>query len=227
MSKHVDLANNPALDPEERQRQLEGTSGDDHETGPTARTNYLVDRNYQFRFATLGVMSLLVFFGLTSLIFYWGLGTVESIPIRAQVTSVLTNILPYIGPAILFVLILFGVYFLLLSHRICGPVHRVVDALERIRNGERYFTLSVRSTDYLESVADEINQLLETLRTRERKLEKVNTKVSNLHEELEELEDGDDLEELRDNCESIENTLTELQTPNNRSLNSDTEEEEG
>jgi methyl-accepting chemotaxis protein len=229
MAKNVDLANNPALDPEERQRQLEGKSDNDEEPGRTARTNYFVDRNFQFRFASLGVMSLLVFLGVTSLIFYWGLGTVESIPVREQVTSILTDILPYIGPAILLVLVPFGVYYLLLSHRICGPVRRISDSLQRIRNGERYFTLSVRSTDYLLSVADEINQLLESLRTRERKLERVSTKVSNLQQDLEDLdEDADlaDIEPLTEACESIQDTLNDLQTPSSPSPDTNSNEEE-
>lgn len=227
MAKNVDLANNPALDPEERQRQLEGKLDSGEETSRTARSNYLVDRNFQYRFATIGVLSLLVFLGVTSLIFYWGLGTVESVPVREQITAVMVDLLPYTGPAVLLLLLLFGVYYLLLSHRFCGPVHRIQQSLQRIRQGEWYFTLSVRSTDYLETVVEEINALLETLRQRERALEQVSDEVASLEQQLDQLKlEEEDTDELSETCESIQDTLRELRTTTGTSPDSPSDAQE-
>jgi methyl-accepting chemotaxis protein len=49
------------------------------------------------------------------------------------------------------------------SHRVVGPAHRIVSLLRRLRSGDTGFSIALRSGDELQEVADELNELIETL----------------------------------------------------------------
>ncbi len=228
MDKSVDLANNPALDPEERQRQLEGKEDENKEFQVPERESYLVDQNFQFRFATIGVVSLLLFTGFVFLSVYWALGTADTMIARDRITSEFLDVLPYVAPAAAFFTLLFGVYFLLLSHRFCGPVQRLSKSLRRIARGDFYFTVSLRSTDYLQSVVDGVNDLLETLRSRDRTIDKIGRQVQELEDELDDLEDLEEQEDLLQKCESLQEHLRTLRSsdPDESGTETDSTDEE-
>jgi len=49
------------------------------------------------------------------------------------------------------------------SHRVVGPAHRIASLLRRLRSGDTGFRVELRSGDELQEVADELNELIETL----------------------------------------------------------------
>jgi methyl-accepting chemotaxis protein len=49
------------------------------------------------------------------------------------------------------------------SHRVVGPANRIASLLRRLRSGDTGFRVELRSGDELQEVADELNELIETL----------------------------------------------------------------
>ena len=49
------------------------------------------------------------------------------------------------------------------SHRVVGPAHRIASLLRRLRSGDTGFRVELRHGDELQEVADELNELIETL----------------------------------------------------------------
>jgi hypothetical protein len=50
-----------------------------------------------------------------------------------------------------------------ISHRIAGPMHRICESLERVRNGDLAFRVQLRPGDHLREVCDELNRLIDAL----------------------------------------------------------------
>ena len=55
---------------------------------------------------------------------------------------------------------------LVLSHRIAGPVYRLLDAMERVSQGEKGFRVTLREKDFLPEAADKFNEMLAALERR-------------------------------------------------------------
>jgi len=55
---------------------------------------------------------------------------------------------------------------LVLSHRIAGPVYRLLDAMERVCQGEKGFRVTLREKDFLPEAADKFNEMLAALERR-------------------------------------------------------------
>ena len=55
---------------------------------------------------------------------------------------------------------------LVLSHRIAGPVYRLIDAMERVCQGEMGVRVKLREKDFLPEAADKFNELLAALERR-------------------------------------------------------------
>lgn len=224
MDKQVDLAQNPALDPEERERQLKGEGPDQEQKQTYQRSTYLIDRDFQYRFATTWIAAVILYVGLICLGFYWAAGVVDTSAQQQQITTVLADVSTYVGVFVLLLTILFGVYFLLLSHRISGPAYRLTESLKRIASGDFYFTVRLRKSDYLQSTADAMNTLLESLRKRDRSLGDVENRVAELKERLEERDDIDEeQDELIQECEKIHERIRSIRTPDDPDSHSDSE----
>ncbi len=78
--------------------------------------------------------------------------------------------LPSLVPLFITVMgfVLVSVMFLLynalkISHRIAGPIYRICKCIQRIREGDISFNVSLRDGDHLEEVRDELNLLLDWL----------------------------------------------------------------
>ena len=52
------------------------------------------------------------------------------------------------------------------TQRVAGPAYRLAKSLERARNGDLWFRVTLRDGDYLGEVADELNQLLDVLQAK-------------------------------------------------------------
>jgi methyl-accepting chemotaxis protein len=55
---------------------------------------------------------------------------------------------------------------LVLSNRIAGPVYRLIDAMERVCQGETDFRVKLREKDFLPEAADKFNEMLDVLERR-------------------------------------------------------------
>ena len=55
---------------------------------------------------------------------------------------------------------------LVLSHRIAGPVYRLIDAMERVCQGGTDFRVKLREKDFLPEAADKFNEMLGVIERR-------------------------------------------------------------
>jgi methyl-accepting chemotaxis protein len=151
------------------------------------RTNYVINKSFQFRFVAffliLVVLAFLVFSaGFAG--FYWIRYMAgdnifsEFIYIQRQVRvksesgeEVLkSEMLPPINRielilppllinnlVIMVIIAIIGVFF---SHRIAGPIYRIEQDISRIISGERNVKIRIRKRDALDSLVHKINQLI-------------------------------------------------------------------
>ncbi len=220
MEKDVDLANDPALDPQERDRQQKGDMNDEGEAEKRRRrTTYVIDRDFQYRFSTSWMALMVLYVVLVGAIFYGATLYIKGGVIKKQAHQFLENLLWYAGAPTVLLTVLFVLYFILLAHRIAGPEYRLNKSLKRIASGDIDFSVQLRSTDYLKSLADRVNEVISLMKDRRDQIRGIEDKVERLHDrlEVEETVSKNDLEL----CEQIGQELSKLQEI------SDTEGESG
>ena len=80
----------------------------------------------------------------------------------------LTGFVP-VGVGMFFALLVFAatvvVQALRVSHRVEGSAYRMMKAMERVRQGDLAFTVTLRKKDHLHELADELNRLIGWIRT--------------------------------------------------------------
>lgn len=147
------------------------------------RKSYLIDKKFQGRF--IARLSALVLIGgiLTIAILYLFGAQSKTVAIqdsRVVARSTADFILPLLIQTVITVTILVGVTAALLtlfmSHKISGPLYRFKKVIEALEKGDFSSEFSIRSTDQLSSLADEINSMIRN--TKKEVLELKNSAVS-------------------------------------------------
>ncbi len=216
MSKKAKLASDPELGPVEDEDFEDRPPHDDESESnqKLGRSTYIIDTDFQYRFATTWILMQALYAGLIFVAFwvttmYVG-GQHENAILRRQITDLFAYTGIFIGALTLF----FALYYMLLAHRISGPAYRLSRSLERVAEGDFDFEVSLRQTDYLKGVADSMNTALDSLRDRTDKLsqirEKVESVITGLRENSEENSDYIDVcKEVVADMEELESTSTE------------------
>ena len=138
---------------------------------PQPRKQLLVNKLYQVPFASRIV---LLMFALTSGSFVLAMGVLwhhlHNTELQARyyvIAGLMGCAITLLIELILMIPILYY-YGLRQSHRIVGPVKRIMTALDGIGKGDYSQRLSIRSGDVLEDVAGAINRMTEQLEQRRR-----------------------------------------------------------
>lgn len=136
---------------------------------PYPRKQYLIDRGYQLRFAArlFGVvMAVAVVSSLVSLALVWKntyLPEQKSNPLLAvALVAIASTLLVELLLAIPLIFFL-GIRQ---SHRIVGPMNRIMRTLEAIGQGDFSQRIQLRQGDALEDLARSINKMAESLQKR-------------------------------------------------------------
>src|SRR5688572_11483228 len=78
----------------------------------------------------------------------------------------LPTLLPLFG-AVLFFIVTAGAVVLIqalnLSHRVAGPMYRIIESMKRMRSGDIGFRVTLRKGDHLNEIADELNNVIDWL----------------------------------------------------------------
>lgn len=140
-------------------------------TKPTfRRRNYFVKKRFQSSFAWR-FASLVVFEAILMAIFflYMSRGTLTTayanneLQIERTAVFFLTTFV-FIGAISAVMMALVGmVVFVVFSHRIAGPVHRLQKSLDEIRHGDLTHQIRLRRKDELGDLAADVNRLTEHL----------------------------------------------------------------
>ena len=169
------------------------------------RKKYLVDKNFQFRFALqMALFVVVVPFLVWVNVFVLGLQTFdrELLAEAARTDSGFASLVlsrQWVLMVVVYGLSLAAVYLLIVyhSHRIAGPVYRFAQALKKIAEGDLTQQVKLRKDDFLQELGVEINRLAHTqgntvtdLRTAVRSLKNLNQSLNNtlLGKEVDRLE---------------------------------------
>jgi len=154
------------------------------------RRNYIIDKSFQFKFIATFLVIIVISMALFSAgfaLYYWVMYMAgdnifaEVISIHKQVVEVDANgnavkksiekpgynrlelVLPPLLINNLIIMVLISIIGIFYSHRIAGPVYRIEKDITRSLAGEKNVRIHLRKHDKLQSLADQVNTLLDRL----------------------------------------------------------------
>ncbi len=182
------------------------------------RRSYLIDRKFQGKFIAR-LSALVLIGGILTIVLLYLFGT-QSKTVAIQNSRVVARstadfILPLLVQTVIAVTILVGLtaglMTLLMSHKIAGPLYRFKKVMEALERGDFSSEFNIRSTDQLNSLADEVNSMIRN--TKKEVLELKNSAVS-LKIKLDSLAEND----LSENKRSILAELKKLSEELDRTI---------
>lgn len=133
------------------------------------RTTYLVDPQFQFQYLLVWGLTAVVFitaFALAVFVLHqWGAfgGEVEGMFISGG------YVIPFVAGLAAFIVLyalLMGVISLGSTHRVAGAAYRLEQCVSQIARGDYEFTVTLRKKDYLQNIAESLNEMIAVLRRR-------------------------------------------------------------
>lgn len=133
------------------------------------RKNYFVEKSFQTKYMLMTVVLLLIYsFIFITVIFAPYVFTLNFNAPIAEKTEAAKAILllhsrvwPWIGGVVLF----FGVVSVFISHNVAGPLFRLKRSISQVADGDLNIVIKLRRWDDLQDLAEQINNLIEELRT--------------------------------------------------------------
>ena len=159
------------------------------------RSNYFIDKKFQFQFM-MRFSALVLIGGLLTIAFIYLLGmqskTVAIQNSRVIVKTTADFILPLLIQAVIAVTIIIGIttgiLTLLVSHKISGPLYRFKKVLESLEQGDFSTEFHIRSADQLHELADNINGMI---RNTKGKVSGIKNNMVSLKQKLDSLNEND------------------------------------
>lgn len=180
------------------------------------RKNYFIKKRFQMNFFYKFIL-LLVLESILIVSFFWYIsgntlttGYLDSV-LRIERTGDFF-LVPFVLMTLIVVLgiSLAGmVIFILLSHRIAGPLYRFEKVLEQLRDGDLTTTVHLRSTDQLLELQNSLNSFIETLTKR---ISVIKTKLEET-EELIHSKDPDLISKLNQKLNEIKDEISRFKIP--------------
>lgn len=133
------------------------------------RRSYFIKRKLQWKIlaSVIGMLvsfTLFLVLGLYFPLFYILYSNLPGESVTLQQTAYFyLSIEKYIWISILMVMALIGVYSIILSHRIAGPLYRFERTLQGIGQGDLSQRIQLRRYDELKDFGDQLNQTLDAL----------------------------------------------------------------
>jgi len=133
------------------------------------RKSYLVKQRLQWKVFGLVVLMLFSFTLVIGVSLYLPLLSIlysnlppESATLQGAVSFYL-DIEKYIWLSVLGVIVLLGLYSIIVSHQIAGPIYRFERTLEEIREGNLSLRIQLRKRDELKDFGSQLNETLDFL----------------------------------------------------------------
>jgi methyl-accepting chemotaxis protein len=135
---------------------------DERRTAVHRRKIRIIDKVFQYR--TIAILLVVVLCGLAA---FTAGALVLSAALRGQGSASSGQPLLSIFPPILLndivIMVLLIVAGVFLTHRIAGPVFRVLSDIDRVLAGEKRVRVRFRRTDAFPELAEKVNQLIERI----------------------------------------------------------------
>jgi len=138
---------------------------------PHKRRNYLIDREFQFKFI-LKFCALVAAAGLLFMsILYFSVMQSTAVSIvnsRVVVRSTADLILPILIQTVIVVTIIISLasifVTLIISHKIAGPLYRFKKVIQELENGDFSSDFQIRNPDQLQELAKAFNSMIKKVR---------------------------------------------------------------
>ena len=148
--------------------------------------NLIVDKDLQLRIMAYSIIYMICFTMVILCIVLYPLISDMIFSPDIEVQNIAARnflvIAKKIVPALIAVFILFAIYQLIITHRICGPLVNFTNTFSRIAEGNLSQKVHIRKHDYLKEECEHINQMIDGLA---RIIERVTDDHKNLKAHLE------------------------------------------
>jgi methyl-accepting chemotaxis protein len=139
------------------------------DTKKIKRTQYVVDKSIQYRYAGLILLYTFIFFIISLAIIYFTgwkhlVEKLANVYPQAKLVEIFNAVYLRLLIGFLLLLPLSVISAILVSHKIAGPLVRVKKALRQMIDGDYNIFLRLRERDQLKDVADQINKLAASLK---------------------------------------------------------------
>lgn len=148
------------------------------------RTNYFINKGFQFNFAVKFILLILLEAALIAGLFMQISGNTLTTGYSDSILTIESTPHFFLWPLLLIILItaigigLAGmVVFIMLSHRIAGPLYRFEKDLGDISYGDLTKRISLRKTDQLTEIKEALNSLIGTF---DERMSRIKTVLSEL-----------------------------------------------
>lgn len=173
------------------------------------RRNYFVKKSFQSSFALRFALLIAVeAFLLALLFFYMSRGTLTTaylgneLRIERTAAFFFTTFLIITAIVAVTMALIGTLVFIILSHRIAGPVYRLQKSLEEIRRGNLTYRIHLRRKDELGDLAEDLNRVFEFL----------DEKMTELKRDARRVKTGGDTPEGREALKRIEELANAFKT---------------
>ena len=175
------------------------------------RKNYLINKKFQFTFSSKFVILLLLESVLIVTLFFYlshdtvttgyanAILTVETTRNFFSVPFILLTLIVAVGIALAGMIV-----FILLSHRIAGPLYRFETTLKQLQDGDMTTNVNLRKTDQLSEVQEQLNALIRSLDSR---LGSIKNELTELEKMLARRQDPAAAQEIKTKIERIRQTI--------------------
>jgi methyl-accepting chemotaxis protein len=160
--------------------------------------NILIHPRFQLRLALIHtgfvvlVLAVLIIALLSPL--YFEIYGSKDLWVRYATAELLLHVLNRLGVVVLVITAISGVYHIVFSHRLCGPLVNIGHTLDSLARGDLRRKVFLRQKDYLQEEAQKINLIVGTLEAR---IGALKTSQDNLAAIAGQLDEGELKEKLR------------------------------
>lgn len=149
---------------------------------------YIVKKGFQFRYAGFLILIMVIIGGVILITFYINIyedlldAGIDTKIIRSLINKVNQQLF---GRIVLLIILISGLSFFL-SHRVAGPIDRLIISFKNLGQRNLSQEIKVRKIDELKELVESFNQALKNLRADVEKNKQISIKVEKLLNELDE-----------------------------------------
>lgn len=136
------------------------------------RRNYLINKDFQFRYVLKILFSIVVMALIVALTIYyttWSkiMDAFYHLPeVAGQFAPLFASVNQSLGMLLIIFIVLITIFSIFLSHRIAGPIYRFEKTLESIIQGDLSLQVNLRKNDEFKYLAEKINLMTNNLRNK-------------------------------------------------------------
>lgn len=130
------------------------------------------------------IMMILSFCSVLLSTFYYDLKMADSLWMRYASAEALLRLIDRGGIMIIMIIVISIVYYIVFSHRLCGPLVNMMHTFETLAQGDATRNVYLRRNDFLKTEAKMINKMLGAIGNRIMELQNSQAEIASLARQL-------------------------------------------